>query len=404
MSDRVILHCDCNNFFASVESIEHPEFRTVPLAVAGDPAQRHGIILAKNELAKSFGVKTAEPIWQARQKCPDLLLVPPHHERYEEVSRRINAIYRTYTDLVEPFSVDESWLDVTGSRKLFGDGKTIADRLRRQIRQEIGVTISVGVSYNKIFAKLGSDYKKPDATTVILRQDVPRIVWPLPVGDLFGVGSRTGSELIRLGFRTIGDLASADPDFLIRTFGKTGQTLSLYARGLDDSPVRPDREPVKSVGNGVTYPKDLLGAAEIYPRLLELSDSVASRLRKEGKKGRTVQISIKDPLLTVVQRQKKLSVPTHLAREIAAVAMELLEVNWNLASSPVRALTVTVSDLCDADEIPVQYSLIPSEGEMRSEKQEKIELAMDRLRDRYGKKIISFGSSRTAREDPEHEK
>ena len=404
MSDRVILHCDCNNFFASVESIEHPEFKTVPLAVAGDPSQRHGIILAKNELAKSFGVKTAEPIWQARQKCPDLLLVPPHHERYEEVSRRINAIYRTYTDLVEPFSVDESWLDVTGSRKLFGDGKTIADRLRRQVRQEIGVTISVGVSYNKIFAKLGSDYKKPDATTVILRDDIPRIVWPLPVGDLFGVGNRTGSELIRLGFRTIGDLASADPDFLTRVFGKMGQTLSLYARGLDDSPVRPDREPVKSVGNGVTYPKDLLGAAEIYPRILELSDSVASRLRKEGKKGRTVQISVKDPMLAVVQRQKKLSAPTHLAKEIAAAAMELLEANWNLVSSPVRALTVTVSDLCDADEIPVQYSLIPSEGEMRSEKQEKIELAMDHLRDRYGKKIISFGSSRTVREDPEQEK
>ncbi|MBQ5819607.1 MAG: DNA polymerase IV [Clostridia bacterium] len=404
MSDRVILHCDCNNFFASVESIEHPEFKTVPLAVAGDPSQRHGIILAKNELAKSFGVKTAEPIWQARQKCPDLLLVPPHHERYEEVSRRINAIYRTYTDLVEPFSVDESWLDVTGSRKLFGDGKTIADRLRRQVRQEIGVTISVGVSYNKIFAKLGSDYKKPDATTVILRDDVPRIVWPLPVGDLFGVGNRTGSELIRLGFRTIGDLAAADPDFLTRVFGKMGQTLSLYARGLDDSPVRPDREPVKSVGNGVTYPKDLLGAAEIYPRILELSDSVASRLRKEGKKGRTVQISVKDPMLAVVQRQKKLSAPTHLAKEIAAAAMELLEANWNLVSSPVRALTVTVSDLCDADEIPVQYSLIPSEGEMRSEKQEKIELAMDHLRDRYGKKIISFGSSRTVREDPEQEK
>ena len=173
---RVILHCDCTNFFASVESIDHPEFRSVPMAVAGDPSQRHGIILAKNEPAKQLGIRTAETVWQARQKCPELLLVPPHHEKYEEVSRRVNAIYRQYTDLVEPFSIDESWLDVTGSQRLFGDGKTIADRLRREVRQQIGITISVGVSYNKIFAKLGSDYKKPDATTVILPEDMEQAV------------------------------------------------------------------------------------------------------------------------------------------------------------------------------------------------------------------------------------
>ena len=220
---RVILHCDCNNFFASVESIDHPEYRSVPMAVAGDPSQRHGIILAKNEKAKKFGVQTAETIWQARQKCPELLLIPPHHEQYEEVSCRINEIYRKYTDLVEPFSIDESWLDVTGCQRLFGDGKTIADRLRREIREQIGVTISVGVSYNKIYAKLGSDYKKPDATTVILPQDVPTIVYPLPVGDLFGVGRRMQVELERLGIRTIGQLAAADPEFLTKRFGKMGR-------------------------------------------------------------------------------------------------------------------------------------------------------------------------------------
>lgn len=391
--DRVILHCDCNNFFASVESIDHPEYRSVPMAVAGDPSQRHGIILAKNEKAKALGVKTAETIWQARQKCPELLLLPPHHEKYEEVSRRINAIYRNYTDLVEPFSVDESWLDVTGSRRLFGDGKTIADRLRREIREQIGVTISVGVSFNKIFAKMGSDYKKPDATTVILPEDVERILYPLPVGDLFGVGRRMQAALESLGIRTVGHLAATDPEFLRRRFGKAGETLSLYARGLDDSPVRKDRDPVKSVGNGQTYPRDLVGRAEIYSHLLSLSDSVAGRLRKEGKKGRTVQVSVKDPMLTVLQRQKKLDRPSHLAKEIAAAAMELVEANWNVSSAPVRALTVTVSDLSDEDDFPLQYSLLPSSEEKDSEKQEKVELAMDCLRGRFGKNIIAFGAS-----------
>ncbi len=398
--DRVILHCDCNNFFASVESIDHPEYRTVPMAVAGDPSRRHGIILAKNELAKKCGVQTAEAIWQARQKCPDLLLLPPHHEKYEEVSLRINDIYRNYTDLVEPFSIDESWLDVTGSQRLFGDGRTIADRLRREVREKIGVTISVGVSYNKIFAKLGSDYKKPDATTVIFPEDVSSVVWPLPVGDLFGVGRKMKAELERLGIRTIGGLAAADPGFMARRFGKAGETLSLYARGLDDSPVLSQREPVKSVGNGVTYPYDLTDRNEIYSNLLALSDSVAGRLRKEGKKGRTVQISVKDPMLTTLQRQRKLDRPTYLAKEIAGIAMDLLESNWKVGTSPIRALTVTVSDLTDADGYPLQYSLIPSETERRSEKQEKVELAMDHLRGRYGKNIITFGSSSR----PEREK
>lgn len=391
--DRVILHCDCNNFFASVESIDHPEYRSVPMAVAGDPSRRHGIILAKNEKAKAFGVQTAETIWQAQRKCPDLLLIPPHHEKYEEVSLRINAIYRNYTDLVEPFSIDESWLDVTGSQRLFGDGKTIADRLRREIKEKIGVTISVGVSYNKIFAKLGSDYKKPDATTVIRPEDVPDIVWKLPVGDLFGVGRKMKVELERLGLRTIGNLAAADSEFLVRRFGKAGQTLSLYARGLDDSPVHTEQEPVKSVGNGLTYPKDLTERNEIYSHLLALSDSVAGRLRKEGKKGRTVQIAVKDTMLTTLQRQKKLDRPTYLAREIAGAAMELLESNWKIGLSSIRALTVTVSDLCDADGFPLQYSLLPSEQEQQSEKQEKVEHAMDRLRNRYGKGIITFGVS-----------
>lgn len=363
------------------------------MAVAGDPEKRHGIILAKNEKAKALGIKTAQTVWQARQICPDLLLVPPHHEKYEAVSRKINAIYRSFTDLVEPFSVDESWLDVTGSRRLFGDGKTIADTLRREVRERIGVTISVGVSYNKIFAKLGSDYKKPDATTVILPEDVERIVYPLPVGDLFGVGRRMQVQLENLGIRTVGALAAADTEFLRRRFGKAGETLSLYARGLDDSPVRPDREPVKSVGNGLTYPKDLVGASEIYSHLLALSDSVAGRLRREGKKALTVQVSVKDPMLTVIQRQKKLDRPVCTARQIADAAMELVRANWNVDASPVRALTVTATDLCGEEEYPLQYSLVAREEDLRQKKQETVEIAMDKLRGKYGNGIISFASS-----------
>lgn len=391
--DRVILHCDCNNFFASVESVLHPEFKTVPMAVAGDPSQRHGIILAKNELAKAAGVQTAEPVWQAQRKCPGLLLVPPHHGRYEDFSRRINEIYQSYTDLVEPFSIDESWLDVTGSQRLFGDGKSIADQIRRTVRHQIGVTVSVGVSFNKIFAKLGSDYKKPDATTVISRKDVARIVHPLPVGDLFGVGRRVQAELARLGIRTIGQLAAADRDLLIRRFGKAGLTLSVYARGEDDSPVNPERAPIKSVGNGTTYPKDLVMRSEIYHHILLLSDRVAGRLRHEGKKGFTVQISVRDPMLSTVQRQKKLDQPTWLAKEIAAVAMGLLDQYWKVGSAPIRALTVSVSDLTDASDGPIQYSLLPTEAASRSEQQEKVEAAMEQLRRRYGKSVISFGKS-----------
>ena len=215
MADRVILHCDLNCFFASVELLSHPELREVPTAVAGDPASRHGIILAKNEPAKQFGVKTAETIWQAKKKCPGLVLLPPHHGLYREYSQKVNAIYGQYTDLVEPFGIDESWLDITGSMHLFGgDGKAIADQLRQRLREELGLTISVGVSFNKIFAKLGSDYKKPDATTVIDRDNWQRIVWPLPVGDLLGVGRSTQKLLRQYGVETIGQLAACKPEML----------------------------------------------------------------------------------------------------------------------------------------------------------------------------------------------
>ena len=260
MKDRVILHCDLNCFYASVELLDYPALQNVPVAVCGDPKSRHGIILAKNEPAKQLGVKTAETIWQAKQKAPGLVTLPPHHDLYAKYSRRVNEIYGQYTDLVEPFGIDESWLDITGSMHLFGgDPKTVADMIRNRIREELGLTISVGVSFNKVFAKLGSDYKKTDATTVITRENWREIVRPLPVSDMLGVGKAAKKLLHQYGIDTLGQLADQERELLETLMGKLGGQLHDYANGLDNSPVRPQHihEPVKAVGNGTTFPKNL---------------------------------------------------------------------------------------------------------------------------------------------------
>ncbi|MEG1385061.1 MAG: DNA polymerase IV, partial [Oscillospiraceae bacterium] len=308
---RTILHCDCNSYFASVESIGRPELKAVPMAVCGDPDSRHGIILAKNELAKKRGVATAETVWQARQKCPGLVLVPAHHDLYEEYCEKINFIYEQYSDRVEPFSIDESWLDVTGSEHLFGDGKAIADELRRRIREELGLTISVGVSFNKIFAKLGSDYKKPDATTVISPENYRDIVWPLPVREMIFVGKSSAETLGRYDIRTIGDIVSAGREKLNRLLGKSGDSLWVNAAGLEDSPVRKRSEldAPKSVGKGMTFARDLSGMEEIRAGLLPLCDEVGTRLRRLGMFCSTVTVQIKDPRFKTISRQLTLSSP-----------------------------------------------------------------------------------------------
>lgn len=258
MADRVILHCDLNCFFASVELLDKPALWEVPVAVCGDPASRHGIILAKNEPAKKRGVQTAETVWQAKKKCPVLVLLPPHHELYKEYSKKVNAIYERFTDLVEPFGIDESWLDVTGSLHLFGgDAKALADRIRETVKAETGLTVSVGVSFNKVFAKLGSDLKKPDATTVIDRDHWRDIVWPLPLGDMLFAGKAAQRTLGQYGIETIGQLAAQPEALPEQLLGKMGHQLWRYANGLDDSAVRPShqREPVKSVA---TAPRSLM--------------------------------------------------------------------------------------------------------------------------------------------------
>ena len=388
MKPRVVLHADCNSFFASVECKKRPELKEVPMAVAGDPESRHGIILAKNELAKHCGVKTAETIWQAKQKCPDLVLVPPCYQDYAENSKLVNAIYQQYTDLCEPFGIDETFLDITGSMHLFGkDGEGIANELRERVKKEVGLTISVGVSFNKVFAKLGSDYKKPDAVTVISQENFRDIVFPLPAGDMLYVGPKAAKRLEAFGIRSIGQLAAARKEFLQSLFGKAGESMWRAANGLDSDPVRSVQEdPVaKSVGQGVTFPRNLVGEGEISLGISMLAEKVAARLRNKELVCTGVQISIRDPQFKNLSRQKMLDTPTCLYAEINALAWELAKGNWDM-QKPVRALSVTAIGIGKKEEIAVQGSLF---GESKShEKAEQLEQALFALRKKYGKDSI----------------
>ena len=388
---RIILHCDLNCFYASVELLSRPELQNVPVAVYGDPEERHGVILAKNEPAKRFGVQTAETIWQARRKCPDLILLPPHHELYADYSKRVNAIYYEYTDLIEPFGIDESWLDMTGSLHLFGgDARVFADALRERVRRELGLTISVGVSFNKVFAKLGSDYKKPDATTVIPPDGWQKIVYPLPVGDLLFVGRAAGDVLGKYGIHTIGELAGCKAEMLEELLGKLGAQLHRYANGLDDSPVRAAlaREPVKSVGNSTTFRRDLSKWDELRTGIALLSDSVAMRLRRHGLYCGGVQVGLRDNHFKNISRQKLLPHSTHLMKEIEGAALELLRDAWR-APTPVRLLSVTAIHLTDRQETFEQLDLLDA-SPAAQEKQEAVEGAMARIREKYGKDAIAY--------------
>ena len=397
--DRVILHCDLNCFYASVELLSHPELRRLPMAVCGDPASRHGIILAKNEPAKRLGVQTAETIWQAKKKCPDLVLLPPHHDRYRAYSRQVNALYDTYTDLVEPFGIDESWLDVTHTLHLFGgDGAALADALRRRVREELGLTLSVGVSFNKVFAKLGSDYKKPDATTVISRENWREIVWPLPVGDLLYVGGAARKLLGGYGVSTIGQLAACPPEMLESLLGKMGLQLHEYANGLDRSPVRSryDAEPVKSVGNGTTFPQNLTTRAQVQGGVAVLADSVATRLRRHGLYAGGLQVTIRDPQFHDRSRQCQFPGPTHLIRDLTETAMALVDQLWR-PPAPIRALTVTALHLTPEGETYEQTDLFGAAP--RKEKLERLEGAMNQIRKKYGGGAIVFGAAQPEKEE-----
>ena len=390
MADRVILHCDMNGFFASVELLDYPELRDKPMAVCGDPNSRHGIILAKNEVAKKYGIVTAETLWQARKKCPALQTVPPHHEKYRHYSRLINEIYLQYTDMVEPFSVDESWLDVTASQQLFGSGKQIADRIRQQVKKELGLTLSAGVSFNKIFAKMGSDYKKPDATTVITQENFRTILWPLDISDLFFVGKATADKLRGIGIHTIGQLAEADKKMILSLLGKQGGIIHDYANGLDRTPVSryDQREEVKSIGNGSTFRRNLEGIQDIRTAVIALADTVAVRLRQKKKKAFGVKVDIKDPSLKVISRQQQLDNPTNLAEILSDTAVSIIEKSWDL-QKPIRMLTITAINLCPEEQAQ-QLSLFSCEN-VQTETGEKMERTMDDIREKFGRNAITFG-------------
>ena len=403
MGQRVIFHCDLNCFFASVELLDKPALWDVPVAVCGDPKSRHGIILAKNEPAKKRGVQTAETVWQAKKKCPVLVLLPPHHELYEVYSRRVNEIYGRFTDLVEPFGIDESWLDVTGSLHLFGgDARALADRIRATVKAETGLTVSGGVSFNKVFAKLGSDLKKPDATTVIPPEGWRGIVWPLPVGDMLFAGRSTQRVLGQYGIETIGQLAACPEEMAEQLLGKMGGQLWRYANGLDNSPVRPghQREPVKSVGNGTTFPADLVRWEQIRQGLAPLCDSVATRLRRQRLYAGGVSVTLKGADFKTVSRQTRLDEPTHLMRDIWETAQELARQIWK-APTPIRAMTVTALYVTEDGQAYRQLDLLGQASAKRSERQEKLESAVDAIREKYGSGAIRFGQTQRHTEHEE---
>ena len=395
MPDRVILHADCNNFFASCECLERPELKNVPMAVAGDPENRVGVVVAKNELAKKYGVKTTDTVYAAKKKCPGIVFVPPRHRLYARISARVNAIYCEYTEYVEPASIDESYLDVTQALPFYGmTPRQLADELRERVRTQIGITISVGVSFCKVFAKMGSDYKKPDATTEITRENYRDLLWPLPVSDLLFAGGAAVRKLNQQDIRTIGDLAQARPEDLRSSLGKQGDVLWRYANGIDDSPVHlfGETREIKSVSRGRTFRRDLVSEREIRTALVFLTDEVARNLRRHNLKGEVVSVQIRRPDMTDISRQTTLGRFTYLQHEIQETAIQLVLDHWRIGD-PIRALTVGVSKLAPADAVTEQLSLFDLVGDEPRDrgKRERLEAAVETLRQKHGDGSITLG-------------
>ena len=387
MVDRCVLHIDMNNFFATVECRGREDLVGKPVAVGGDAEARHGIILAKNHEAKAYGIRTGESIVEAKNKCPRLVILPAHYDEYIKVSRAARKIYSDYTDLIESFGIDECWIDVTESEYLFGGGERIADEIRGRIKRELGVTVSVGVSFNKVFAKLGSDLKKPDATTVISRENFKNTVWSLPAEELLFVGRSTKRRLNTLGIFTIGDLANADGNMLLRFLGKNGMMLQSFALGRDNAPVLRNEAsyPVKSVGNSTTAPRDIKTEREAQIVFAVLCESVAVRLRAEGKKCTTVRISVRSSDLSWYSKQCRVEA-TFSEREIYRAAVGLYRESFK--GGAVRSLGVCGADLCpERDE---QMSIFDGETVGRA-RLEVLERTTDTIRSRFGKYAIRRG-------------
>lgn len=379
---RSILHIDQNCFYASVEMQRHPELRNVPLAVCGSQEARHGIVLTANYLAKPRGVKTGMAIWQARQCCPELVVLPPDMGEYIRISRLAREIYADYTDQIEPFGLDEAWLDVTGSAGLYGNAMQIAQEISNRIKFELGITASIGVSDNKITAKLGSDYKKPDAITRIEKDNYKEIVYPLPVEDLLYVGPATKEKLRRVGITTIGALAETPVEFLLRRLGKMGVVLHTFANGRDISPVQNTEHipTIKSVGNSATTPRDLVNNGDVRLMLLLLAESVCARMRELMSRCTVVEVYVRDTELHSFIRQRKLPTPSCSSAELADTAYALFLANYHW-EKPVRSIGIRGSGLVEAYEC-VQLSLY--QDDQKRQRWERIDAMVDEVRNRYG--------------------
>ena len=384
--ERTILHCDMNNFYASVECFLNPSLKPYPVAVCGSAEERHGIVLAKNYKAKAFGVSTGEAIWQAKQKCKDLVVVPPHYEEYMKFSKAAREIYEDYTDQVEAFGMDECWLDVTGSTMVMGSGEKIANEIRERIKFELGLTISAGVSFNKVFSKLGSDMKKPDAVTCIPKEHFKEMIWKLPASEMLGVGRATEKKLSSVGIRTIGQIAQFPCDYFQRKLGKCGVDLWRFANGMDDSQVtvRDYEAPDKTVGHGMTALQDLENDAEVWKFILELCQDIGHRLYVFNKKATGIAIAIRDNELFTKQWQCGIPVPTQSPSTIAKEAFSLFLRNYDW-KHPIRSLTVRAINLTSLD-TPCQLDIFSDP--VKVARAEALDKTIEELRYRFGKKII----------------
>ena len=388
---RVILHSDLNNFFASVEIALNPALAGKPLIVCGDPKERHGIVLAKNEEAKKYGIKTAETVYSALKKCPDVQMAGSHFHEYKKYSRKVVEIYARYTDKIEECSIDECALDMTESTFLFGDGRTIAEKIREEVKVELGLTVSIGVSFNKVFAKLASEMKKPDAVTEVTEENYRDVVWKLPVSDLLFVGKSTAETLHKIGVQTIGDLARADEALISRFLGKRGRQLRVYARGEDEEPVKFEKkkEDLKSIGNSTTLPKDITDREEVKRWFYALAESVCGRLRSaDVGRANTVHIVVRNERLQDTTCQMKVP-PTVLCGDVAQAAYQLFCQHFSIGTR-VRMLGITVSGF---DYHVEQMSLDPFlEGDRANyDKKERAESAIAKLREKYGYATVQRG-------------
>jgi len=382
LGDRIILHCDLNNFFASVSLLFNPTLVSLPVAVCGSKEKRHGIVLAKNEIAKKFGVKTAEPIFEAKAKCPELVTLPALDEKYEEYSQKVISIYERYTDMIEPFGIDECWLDVTGSTVLFGSGEQIADKIRNDVKRELGLTVSVGVSFNKVFAKLGSDMKKPDAVTVISRDNFKQKVWPLPISDLLFVGAKTCEKLKSCGIHTIGDITDCDDITLKRLLGKNGAELKKYALGQDTSPVvtPTEADKPKSIGRSVTCEKDFTKNGEVKKAFFEFAQYICDCLHQKKLYAGGVQVHIRTSNLVVKEFSKTFPDSTDSALIFATRGFELFCENYSFGE-PLRSVGLRAINLKD-NRIAVQQDLF-GESDKKIEI-EKLDNSIYELRKKFG--------------------